>query len=67
MTSNEIDPIEMAKLAEVPSVKAAFDLWQEARANQTTAAGGPSSGRIAVEQAKAAWQSELRKAFEVVS
>jgi hypothetical protein len=62
----EIDPNTIAKLSEVPAVKAAWNLWQEARRAQATAAGGPEAGRVAVEQAHAAWVEALRQARQPV-
>lgn len=66
MTSTDLptDPMELAQLADVPEVRAAFELYQEARNQQSTCAGGPSAGRVAVEQTRAAWVSALRKAHQ---
>ncbi len=60
----EVDPAEIARLIEVPAVKAAWDLFQEARNNQNLAAGGPSAGRLAVEQARHNWVVALRTEAE---
>jgi hypothetical protein len=64
MTTNDLSVEQMADLAEVPDVRAAWDVLQEARAAMASgiAAGGTGTARVAVEQARDAWMAEVRKA-----